>query len=264
MATNYIFFANNIIAATGVHALPGDYSVKSSAIKYSGGAHLILKDDPLKINGNGILLPKTEDNRIMFVLPWFGNTIVGTTDTETFSGTLDRPRANNEDKEYIIRHIKKYFNVDTVEYISSWSGIRALIDNKLTSTKNVSRGHFFNNVDERFIQISGGKLTGFRLIAKESLELLFGDNFELTPLSFIDEVLKLSNNFNENDLKKCFEHYCVAKPTDYMLRRTHISWFNNSGGKDELSKIIENFDIDGIEVDTSDELYDEGLLNETY
>ena len=49
-----------------------------------------------------------------------------------------------------------------------------------------------------------------------------------------------------------------------MLRRTHISWFNNSGGKDELSKIIENFDIDGIKVDTSDELYDEGLINETY
>ena len=81
-----------------MHNLPGDYSVKSSGIKFSGGAHLILKDDPLKINGNGILLPKTEDNRIMFVLPWFGNTIVGTTDTETFSGTLDRPYANNDDK----------------------------------------------------------------------------------------------------------------------------------------------------------------------
>ena len=93
---------------------------------------------------------------------------------------------------------------------------------------------------------------------------MFSDNFELTPLSFTDEVLDLSNSFNENDLKKCIEHYCVAKPTDYMLRRTHISWFNNSGGKDELSKIIENFDIDGIELDTSDELYDEGLLNETY
>ena len=260
----HMFIANNIIAATGVHALPGDYSVKSSHIKFSGGAHLILKDDPLKINGNGILLPKTEDNRIMFVLPWFGNTIVGTTDTETFSGTLDRPYANNDDKEYIIRHIKKYFNVDNVEYISSWSGIRALIDNQLTSTKNVSRGHFFNNVDERFIQISGGKLTGFRLIAKESLELLFSDNFELTPLSFVDEVLDLSNKFNENDLKKCFEHYCIAKPTDYMLRRTHLSWFSNSGGKNEFSKILENFDINGIENDTFEELIDEGLLNKTY
>ena len=259
----HVFFATNIIAATGVHTLPGNYAEKSSSIKFSGGAHLILKGDPLKINGNGVLLPKTEDNRIMFVLPWFGNTIVGTTDTETFSGTLDRPYANSDDKEYILRHIKKYFDVDNVEYISSWSGIRALIDNQLTSTKNVSRGHFFNSVDERFIQISGGKLTGFRLIAKESLELLFKGSFDLTPLSFTDEVLNLSNKFNKNDLDKCFEHYCIAKPTDYMLRRTHLSWFNIHGGEKDIQEIIKNFDIDDITTATLKELADEGLLEST-
>ena len=257
----YVFFANNIIAATGVHTLPGNYAEKSSNVKFSGGAHLILKNDPLKINGKGVLLPRTEDNRIMFVLPWFGNTIVGTTDTETFSGTLDRPYANNDDKEYILRHIKKYFNVDTVEYISSWSGIRALIDNQLTSTKNVSRGHFFKNVDERFIQISGGKLTGFRLIAKECLELLFKSSFDLTPLSFIDEVLNLSNKFNKNDLDKCFEHYCIAKPTDYMLRRTHLSWFNKNGGEKDIQEIVKNFDIDDVKTATHKELADEGLFD---
>jgi len=259
---NHVFIVKNIIAATGVHALPGDYSLKSSNIKFSGGAHLILQGDPLKINGNGILLPKTEDNRIMFVLPWFGNTIVGTTDTETFSGTLDRPFANSDDKNYIIRHIKKYFNVDSVEYISSWSGIRALIDNELTATKNVSRGHFFNNIDDSFIQISGGKLTGFRLIAKESLELLFSNNFELAPLSFTDEVLNLSNIFNKNDLEKCFKHYCVAKPTDYMLRRTHLSWFNSHGGKESISEIVAEFDIDNIESETINEIIEEGLIEE--
>ena len=60
-------------------------------MKYSGGAHLILRT--LRLQGNAVLLPKTEDERIMFVLPWLGNTIVGTTDTKTFSGTLDRPFA---------------------------------------------------------------------------------------------------------------------------------------------------------------------------
>ena len=49
-----------------------------------------------------------------------------------------------------------------------------------------------------------------------------------------------------------------------MLRRTHISWFNNNGGKDEFSKIIQYFDLDAIEVDTSEELYGEGLLKETH
>ena len=102
------------------------------------------------------------------------------------------------------------------------------------------------------------------MIAKESLELLFNDNFELKPLSFTEEILNLSNNFNENDLKRCFEHYCIAKPTDYMLRRTHLSWFNENGGKDEFSKILDNFDINGIEADTLRELSEEGLLNENY
>ena len=93
---------------------------------------------------------------------------------------------------------------------------------------------------------------------------MFSDNFELTPLNFVDEVLDLSNKFDENDLMKCFEHYCVAKPTDYMLRRTHLSWFSDNGGKSEISKIIENFDISGIENDTFEELIDEGLLDKTY
>ena len=136
-----------------------------------------------------MLLPRTEDDRVMFVLPWFGNTIVGTTDTEHFSGTLDRPYANDEDKKYLIRHVKKYFDLENVEYISSWSGVRALIDSKETNSKNISRGHFFKEIDDNFIQISGGKLTGFRIIAKESLENFYTFDFKLDKLKFVDEIL---------------------------------------------------------------------------
>jgi glycerol-3-phosphate dehydrogenase len=135
----YTVESKKIIAATGIHNLPGMYKSKSSKIKLSGGAHLILEGDPLGIGKNGVLLPQTEDNRVMFVLPWTGNTIVGTTDTEEFSGSLDRPYANSEDKAYLIRHIKKYFNIEEVKYISSWTGLRALIDSSDTNSKNISR-----------------------------------------------------------------------------------------------------------------------------
>ena len=57
-------------------------------------------------------------------------------------------------------------------------------------------------------------------------QLLFDKNFDLEPLSFVKEVLELSNQFNESDIETCFKHYCIAKPSDYMLRRTHLSWFN--------------------------------------
>ncbi|MDA8653037.1 glycerol-3-phosphate dehydrogenase/oxidase [Candidatus Actinomarina sp.] len=256
----YTVESKKIIAATGIHNLPGTYESKSSKIKLSGGAHLILEGDPLGIGKNGVLLPQTEDNRVMFVLPWTGNTIVGTTDTEEFSGSLDRPYANSKDKDYLIRHIKKYFNIDEVKYISSWTGLRALIDSSGTNSKNISRGHFYKNIDENFIQISGGKLTGFRVIAKESLEQLFSQNFELNKQEFVDSILNLESQFNYKDLQLCLNHYCVVKPTDYLLRRTRISWFNQNGGKSFLDKVMVHFDSTLYFEQTIEELKDEGLL----
>ena len=73
-------------------------------------------------------------------------------------------------------------------------------------------------------------------------------------------MLKLSNQFSKSDLEKCFKHYCIAKPTDYMLRRTHISWFNENGGKNEIKKIVTEFQLTDAENETLEELKNEGLL----
>ncbi len=250
-----------IIAATGTHRLPGGYKDASSSIKYSGGAHLILEGDPLNIKENGVLLPRTEDDRVMFILPWFGNTIVGTTDTEYFSGTLDRPYANHDDKQYLIRHVKKYFDIEEVNYISSWSGVRALIDNSDTNSKNISRGHFLKEIDANFIQISGGKLTGFRIIAKESLEKLYNLEFKLNKLKYVDQILQLKNTINDEDVELCIKHYSVVKPTDYLLRRTRISWFNSNGGFDSISNLKNHFQEEHSLESAIRELKDEGLLD---
>ena len=256
----YLITTKKIIAATGVHTLPKEYKFKSSKMRFSGGAHIVLKGDPLGLNNKGVLLPKTEDKRIMFVLPWLNNTIVGTTDTEDFSGTLDNPFANKKDIEYLVRHVKKYFSINNVDYISSWSGVRALIGKDSTSSKNVSRGHYINNIDKNFIQVAGGKLTGFRSIAKESLESLFNKSFEMKKLEFIDDLIKIQDEYKSDELETCIRHYSVAKPLDYMLRRTHISWFNEEGGKASLNAISEHFsNKNSILEETLNELRAEGL-----
>ena len=140
----------------------------------------------------------------MFVLPWLNNTIVGTTDTEDFSGTLDNPFANKKDIEYLVRHVKKYFSINNVDYISSWSGVRALIGKDSTSSKNVSRGHYVNNIDKNFIQVAGGKLTGFRSIAKESLESLswFNEEGGKASLNAISEHFSNKNSILEETLNE--------------------------------------------------------------
>ncbi|NCW63905.1 MAG: FAD-dependent oxidoreductase, partial [Betaproteobacteria bacterium] len=250
-----------IIAATGVHNLPGNYESKSSKMKYSGGAHLILKGDPLRLQGNAVLLPKTEDERIMFVLPWLGNTIVGTTDTKTFSGTLDRPFADENDKEFLIKHVKKYFDIENLSYISSWSGVRALLDSSSSSTKSISRGHFVNVIEDGFVQIAGGKLTGFRLIAQEALQKIYNKDFDLKKLKFVDDIINLSETYKEDEFAFTVEHYCVAKPTDYLLRRTHASWFNENGDIKNLKEITDKFYSTTQYDESYKELVEEGLIS---
>ena len=250
-----------IIAATGVHNSPGEYNSKSSKMTYSGGAHLILKGDPLNLQGKAVLLPKTEDDRIMFVLPWLGNTIVGTTDTKTFSGTLDRPFADNNDKEFLLKHVRKYFDIDNLSYLSSWSGVRALLDSSSSSTKSISRGHFINVVEDGFVQIAGGKLTGFRIIAQEALQRIFNKDFDLEKLKFVDDIMNLSETYKEDQFTFTVKHYCVTKPTDYLLRRTHISWFNENGGIKSLKKITDKFYSNTQYVESYAELVEEGLID---
>ena len=250
-----------IIAATGVHNLPGNYESKSSKMKYSGGAHLILKGDPLCLQGNAVLLPKTEDERIMFVLPWLGNTIVGTTDTKTFSGTLDRPFADDNDKEFLIKHVKKYFDIENLSYISSWSGVRALLDSSSSSTKSISRGHFVNVIEDGFVQIAGGKLTGFRLIAQEALQKIYNKDFDLKKLKFVDDIINLSETYKEDEFEFTVKHYCVAKPTDYLLRRTHASWFNENGDIKNLKEITDKFYSKTQYEESYKELVEEGLIS---
>lgn len=250
-----------IIAATGVHNLPGNYESKSSKMKYSGGAHLILKGDPLCLQGNAVLLPKTEDDRIMFVLPWLGNTIVGTTDTQTFSGTLDRPFADENDKEFLIKHVKKYFEVENLSYISSWSGVRALLDSSSSSTKSISRGYFVNVIEDGFVQIAGGKLTGFRLIAQEALQKIYNKDFDLKKLKFVKDIINLSETYKEDEFVFAVKHYCVAKPTDYLLRRTHASWFNENGDIKNLKEITDKFYSTTQYDESYKELVEEGLIS---
>ncbi len=256
----YSVTAKKIIAASGIHNLPGDYKEVSAKLKMSGGAHLVLKGDPLEINNNGVFLPKTEDERVMFVLPWNGNTIVGTTDIEKFSGTKDNPHASKDEIDYLIRHVKKYFDIEKLEYISSWSGIRALIDDENNSTKKIMRGHIIEEVDKNFIQIAGGKLTGFRLIAIEALRQLFNKKFELQNIEYQDQIINYQNYYNFSDLDHSVNHYCVATPVDYLLRRTNISWFSEDNGKQIVKEVENHTNFQDIDFDSFNYLKKEGLI----
>ena len=122
------------------------------------------------------------------------------------------------------------------------------------------RGHVIEEIDKNFIQIAGGKLTGFRLIAIEALRKLFNKRFELQDIEYQDQIINYQNYYNLSDLEHSIKHYCVATPVDYLLRRTNLSWFSEDNGRAVISEIERHTSFKDIEFDSFEYLKKEGLL----
>jgi glycerol-3-phosphate dehydrogenase len=83
----------------------------------------------------------------------------------------------------------------------------------------------------------------------------------IEKLKFVDDIMNLSETYKEDQFTFTVKHYCVTKPTDYLLRRTHICWFNENGGIKSLKKITDKFYSNTQYVESYAELVEEGLID---
>ncbi len=141
-------------------------------LKTSSGAHVVL---PKRFSppDTGLLIPKTEDGRVLFLLPWHGHTLVGTTDNP--ADVHDDPRATDDDVAYLLRHIRAYFEipVEHADVLSAWSGLRPLVEapNGDASTARLSRDHTIIVSDTGLVTIAGGKWTTYRRMAEDTVDI---------------------------------------------------------------------------------------------
>ncbi|HLZ09390.1 MAG TPA: FAD-dependent oxidoreductase, partial [Chloroflexota bacterium] len=116
----------------------------------------------------------THDGRLMFVIPWIGATLIGTTDTD-YDGPLDDPRADRTDLDYLLREVNYAFpGVDLTDgdVISIQAGLRPLISNSKTTTAAVSREDRVFEGPDGTIAIAGGKLTTYRRMGRKVVDLV--------------------------------------------------------------------------------------------
>ena len=138
-------------------------------LETSSGAHIVL-DDRFSPPDTGLLIPETEDGRVLFLLPWLGYTLVGTTDNP--AEVTQYPKATEEEVEYILRHIRKYFDVPVSreDVLATWSGLRPLVrDPDAADTAGLSRDHVINVSDAGLLTIAGGKWTTYRKMALDTV-----------------------------------------------------------------------------------------------
>lgn len=136
----------------------------------SSGIHIVL-DERFSPPETGLLIPETEDGRVLFLLPWLGHTLVGTTDRP--AAIEPHPKASEEDVEYVLRHVRKYFSipVERADVRATWSGLRPLVsDPGSADTARLSRDHVINVSDGGLLTIAGGKWTTYRKMALDTVD----------------------------------------------------------------------------------------------
>ncbi|CAN5907980.1 FAD-dependent oxidoreductase [soil metagenome] len=136
----------------------------------SSGAHIVL-DARFSPPETGLLIPETEDGRVLFLLPWLGHTLIGTTDNP--AEIESHPRATEDEIAYILRHVHKYFSVPVSrsDVKAAWSGLRPLVsDPAAADTAKLSRDHVINVSASKLLTIAGGKWTTYRKMALDTVD----------------------------------------------------------------------------------------------
>ncbi|HUO46541.1 MAG TPA: glycerol-3-phosphate dehydrogenase/oxidase [Acidimicrobiia bacterium] len=155
-----------VVAATGAFPAPSLDGAPPLGIVASKGAHLIVDRQSLGLLDRAIVLPETEDERVLFIIPWQDHALIGTTDTPYREG-LQNPAASSEDIDYLIRHVTKFLDVDPFEPLSTFAGLRALAEDGGAVTAQASRDHVVAQPHPGYTQVAGGKLTTYRRISAE-------------------------------------------------------------------------------------------------
>ena len=145
-------------------------SERGPTTQLSKGVHLLYRGADIGLRSSAIVLPETDDDRVLFIVPWQGMALLGTTDTP-FEGDPARTVAEEQDIEYLQRHLHRYLDVPDADPVSSFAGVRALI-NDGRSTAKASRAHTLISPAPGYTQVFGGKLTAYRPIAAEAVDTL--------------------------------------------------------------------------------------------
>ncbi|MBW0146128.1 glycerol-3-phosphate dehydrogenase/oxidase [Marinobacter arenosus] len=141
------------------------------------GSHLVVPWTRLPVSCS-ISLLHPEDKRPVFAFPWEGATVLGTTDLDHSGNLDDEPRISGKEVDYLLKISERLFpssNLSRQDILSTWAGVRPIVtDGSGKAPSKENREHEFQE-HEGLISISGGKLTTFRLIAREALARGLGD-----------------------------------------------------------------------------------------
>ncbi|MEM1069220.1 MAG: FAD-dependent oxidoreductase [Planctomycetota bacterium] len=148
-----------------------DDSKADAMIAPSQGVHLVLPRRFLP-GDTAMIVPKTSDGRVIFVVPWHDRAIVGTTDTPIEHATLE-PSATDDEIRFLLETASEYLTPAPIleDILSVFTGIRPLVKgNGASKTASLSRDHVIVDSKNGLVTITGGKWTTVRKMAQDCVD----------------------------------------------------------------------------------------------
>ena len=173
-AKKYALNCKAIINATGVFA---DGIMRMNDLQHkpviapSQGIHLVV-DKHFFPGDHALMIPSTDDGRVLFAVPWHDKVLLGTTDTPIKNIDLE-PAPLQAEIDFIIKHINRYFTapISYTDVKSVYVGLRPLIKVKGQKTTSIlPRDHTTIVADSGLVTITGGKWTTYRTMGKHAVD----------------------------------------------------------------------------------------------
>jgi glycerol-3-phosphate dehydrogenase len=184
-------------------------------MRLSKGAHIVL---PLELfpTSDALLIPRTDDGRVLFAVPWFDRLLIGTTEQEV---TIDDELyLSQDDVAYLLHHINKYFAtaIRPDQIVSGFAGARPLVSaGGSRATKKLARDHEVEaDAPSGLISIMGGKWTTHRAMAEDTINAVQKSLGALVkPGATIDHPLVGSKNYTPEYWQTLVRDYQLSEAT---------------------------------------------------
>lgn len=170
------FSGTLVVNATGVFVndiIKMDVPESPNLVRPSQGIHIVVDREFLP-GDDALMIPKTDDGRVLFAVPWHDKVVVGTTDTPIRDATLE-PLPLDEEIDFILRTAGRYLEkpIRREDVRSVFVGLRPLAAPKKAGekkTREISRNHKIIVSDSGLLTITGGKWTTYRKMAQDVLD----------------------------------------------------------------------------------------------
>lgn len=135
------------------------------------GSHLVFQSSRLPLT-RAVTFLHPRDGRPVFVLPWEGAVVYGTTDVDQGKNLVSDPAISEEETEYLLEGLQAVFpalELTRADVTASFSGIRPVVNTGKTNPSKESREHVIWD-ENGLLTVSGGKLTTFRIMGRDALK----------------------------------------------------------------------------------------------